>query len=165
MARGAQLEGADAILQRLRELRELSKRAPTSALTAALMVGARLIRDRARANVRVRTGALRRNIVAARGRPRGDESARAVVGIVGGGRAPYARNRRNRRLRRVGRFYQAEGTTYYFRFLELGTRKMRAKPFLTPALATESERAIEAVAKALEPAVNRAIARAGGFRL
>lgn len=56
------------------------------------------------------------------------------VGVRGGARIPYTNNAQNRRAGRVGQTYQADGRVFYWRFLELGTSKQPATPFLRPAL-------------------------------
>ena len=58
------------------------------------------------------------------------------VGVMGGARQKtYVDNRANRRAGRVGATYEVEDAeTFHWRFLELGTRKMRARPFMRPAL-------------------------------
>jgi len=79
------------------------------------------------------------------------------VGILGGAKR-YADTRQNRRAGRVGASYATGGDkgnpggdTFYWRFLEFGTEKMAARPFLRPAL----ERNAQAVTDLLITNVNR----------
>lgn len=62
------------------------------------------------------------------------------LGVMGGAKS-YANTRQNRRQGRVGRTYKTGGSkgnpggdTWYWRFLELGTRRTSAQAFLVPAL-------------------------------
>lgn len=48
---------------------------------------------------------------------------------------------------------------FYFRFLEYGTRKMSARPFLGPAVQTRSAEAIRAFERVVVPMIERAEAR------
>lgn len=56
------------------------------------------------------------------------------VGVKGGAKR-YRDNKANRRSGRVGQSYEGPGKVYYWRFLEFGTSKMAAEPFMRPALA------------------------------
>ena len=51
------------------------------------------------------------------------------------------------------------GDTYYWRFLEFGTRKMRARPFMRPAYFQGVEKAEAAVADELAAGIDRALAQ------
>ena len=62
------------------------------------------------------------------------------VGVRGGAMS-YANTTANRRANRVGETYATAGSkenpggdTFYFRFVETGTSKMAARPFMRPAL-------------------------------
>ena len=65
----------------------------------------------------------------------------------------YADTRRNRRLSRVGKTYYTYGDAYYWRFIEFGTRKMRAKPLLRAAFEAEKGRALEVMKSRLAQAI------------
>lgn len=56
------------------------------------------------------------------------------IGVKGGAKH-YVSNRNNRAAKRVGKRYEGPGNVYYWRFLEFGTSKMKAQPFMRPALA------------------------------
>ena len=67
------------------------------------------------------------------------------VGVRGGAMS-YANTTANRRQNRVGQTYATAGSkenpggdTFYFRFLEFGTSKVPATPFLRPALNNNME--------------------------
>jgi HK97 gp10 family phage protein len=73
------------------------------------------------------------------------------VGVRGGARQ-FANTRANRRKSRVGQTYKTAGDksnpggdTWYWRFIELGTSSVAARPFLQPALANNVQSATDAV--------------------
>ncbi|ATR88045.1 HK97-gp10 family putative phage morphogenesis protein [Acinetobacter baumannii] len=75
-----------------------------------------------------------KEIVVQNGRSRNKNTLVMRVGVRGGARIPYTNNAQNRRSGRVGKTYQTDGRVFYWRFLELGTSKQPATPFLRPAL-------------------------------
>ena len=92
----------------------------------------------ARAKAAVKTGAMKKNIAM---KKMGKKKLRQTGGDVGmsvgirGGAKEYVNNKRNRSAGRVGDTYEHGGNFFYFRFLEFGTSKMNARPFLRPAMA------------------------------
>lgn len=77
------------------------------------------------------------------------------VGVRGGARQ-YGNTRQNRRLNRVGKSYETLGSkgnpggdTWYWRFLEFGTSRSRAQPFLRPALSENIQEVVNKVATEL----------------
>lgn len=95
------------------------------------------------------------------------------VGILGGARAPAnskqalaTERRRQRRgtasLEDLGEIAgkgsaNPGGDTFYWRFVEFGTEKTAAKPFMRPALAQSAQRATDAFTAGLDKVLNRAI--------
>lgn len=80
------------------------------------------------------------------------------VGVLGGARRLYANNKANRRKGIVGQETGGTGgSTWYWRFIELGTSKMRARPFMVPALTANIDRATSAIVSELGPALDRAV--------
>ncbi|ALJ86739.1 HK97-gp10 family putative phage morphogenesis protein [Acinetobacter baumannii] len=75
-----------------------------------------------------------KEIVVQNGRSRNKNTLVMRVGVRGGARIPYTNNAQNRRSGSVGKTYQTDGRVFYWRFLELGTSKQPATPFLRPAL-------------------------------
>jgi len=65
-------------------------------------------------------------------------------------------NLRNRRGEVVGQDYEVDPPEYYWRFLELGTVKMGARPFIGPALAKNKEAARNAMIEILKQRIIRA---------
>lgn len=85
------------------------------------------------------------------------------VGVRGGAKQ-YANTRENRRANRVGQVYKTAGSkgnpggdTWYWRFVELGTSRQRAQPFLQPAMAENVESATDAVVSELSVQIDKAL--------
>lgn len=78
------------------------------------------------------------------------------VGVKGGARR-YTNNARNRAAGRVGQSYEGPGKVYYWRFLEFGTQKMKAQPFMRPALADNVEAVIDTVAAELSNNIDQLV--------
>ncbi|WP_110641012.1 HK97-gp10 family putative phage morphogenesis protein [Salinicola sp. CPA57] len=88
------------------------------------------------------------------------------VGVLGGAMA-YGDTRLNRRKSRVGKEYGTDGSsgnpggdTWYWRFLEFGTSRQRAQPFMRTALASSIDAATAEFVNQYGKAVDRAIKRA-----
>jgi HK97 gp10 family phage protein len=106
-----------------------------------------VVRKAARANARKIDGPSPRSIeknITVQNSPRQGRRAGGIVMRVGvrGGAKQYADTRENTRRRRVGKSYKTlgdatnpGGDTWYWRFIEFGTVKQRARPFLQKALA------------------------------
>ncbi len=134
------------------QLRLLGAQEGKKATAKALRNAAKLVKDAAVSNVMQYDDATTQNKIykniAIRAmtkrklRQRGgtDEYAVGVsIGVLGGAMS-YADSKNNRRLKRAGEMYPTLGSsnnpggdTWYWRFLELGTKRTRAKPFLRPA--------------------------------
>ena len=71
----------------------------------------------------------------------------------------YADTANNRRLKRVGKTYQTRGLAYYWRFLEFGTSKLSAKPFLRPAFEAKKDAAVDAIKAKLAEAIEKTAAK------
>lgn len=79
----------------------------------------------------VRTGALRDNITARRGKPgRGEPNGEIYLVGPRPVKRRYTNNAQNRRKGRAGQKYEAEGRFYYARFLEDGTKYVKASHFI-----------------------------------
>lgn len=78
------------------------------------------------------------------------------VGVLGGA-AKYSNTAANRRKRRVGRTYITPGNVYYWRFLEFGTSKMAARPFMRPALENNVSPATDAITSKLNTAIDKLV--------
>jgi len=116
------VKGADDILQRLKELG--AKAMPET--QQAVAEAAKIIQDEAATRVRKRTGTLAQSITIS-------ESKRKVRKAPG----------------EASVFIGPSKEGYYGLFLELGTSKMPAYPFLVPALKASKARVKEAIAREL----------------
>jgi HK97 gp10 family phage protein len=123
------------------KIKLLNKRLAKKVLSKALTKGARPIVARARSLVPVDTGFIKRAI-GARAR-RNPDGARRDVGVLsdikGGGlsrsnaRASKSPIKRRGKSKSSGLQGFKNSPTFYWRFLEFGTARMSAKPFLRPA--------------------------------
>jgi len=140
-----------------RRLLEFGPKVARNGLRAANFAGAKVFREAAKQSAPVRTGLLKANISAFK-RQSPQNVAKHSVGVRGV-RKKFANTAENRRKRRVGKKYQADGPAFYGRFLEFGTSNMSARPFLRPAFQNNIGNAIDAVkarlAKAIELAARK----------
>lgn len=116
-----------------RALQELAWPAARRALRKGMRKGANVVRDEARAKAPVDTGNLKRRI---RTRERSEEE----------GNMRYA--------------VEIPRNAFYGRFIEYGTSKMAAKPFLRPAAESKTEAAVTAMRDALAEAIEIEMQRA-----
>lgn len=131
----------------LREMTRVLKKLPDKVrkrvVNASLREGARVVQDAAINNAISNfqgEGTLATGIKTARGRPRRFGELRHRVGVSGGARAPAElrpgtarKSRKNTVSTGFVGFDGSDGWLYYWRFLEFGTSKMPARPFLRPA--------------------------------
>lgn len=89
------------------------------------------------------------------------------VGVMGGARQ-YANTKENVRKRRAGATYNTDGSsgnpggdTFYWRFVELGTQKVGARPFMQPALANNTAAATTEFTNQLNGWLDRYFRRQG----
>ena len=145
-----EIEGLGELLRRLEALpREISGK-NGGPVRRALGRAARLVRDEVKKNAPKRTGRLEANIIAARvrdDRPPG-VSERFVVSVRGK-RQRYGNTAENRRSGRVGKTYQRDGEAFYWKFLEFGTQKRAATPFIQPSFAASAQAALDEFSRAL----------------
>lgn len=137
MTEQVSIQGLDGLL---RSLREAPKAIQGRAVQAGMRKGGNVIRDDARRRAPKESGFMASQIVTRRANSRSRQRAGVgqggeyfTVGVKTGRRRKYAKTKRNRRRGRVGKVYEEAGWAYYWRFVEFGTKKMRASPFLTPA--------------------------------
>jgi HK97 gp10 family phage protein len=139
------------------QLRALPEKVAGQALAASVSAGARVIRDEAIQRAPVRTGAMKAQIFTKRVRTDSKFEKLSIVGVRGG-KAKYANNKANRRSGRAGKEYENAGETFYWRFVELGTRKMAAHPFLRPAFDAKQQEAVAAITERLDQRIQKAVA-------
>ncbi|HAV3489946.1 HK97-gp10 family putative phage morphogenesis protein [Acinetobacter baumannii] len=132
-----QIHGLEPALRRMRAIgnEKTVKRIARKAMRQAINIA----RDEARQKVKrlddpTTPEKIWKEIVVQNGRSRNKNTLVMRVGVRGGARIPYTNNAQNRRSGRVGKTYQTDGRVFYWRFLELGTSRQPATPFLRPAL-------------------------------
>ncbi len=108
-----------------------------------------------------------KNIVTKPAKSRSKSYVVMRVGIKGG--AKYADTSVNRRLGRVGQENENAGSksnpggdTWYWRFLEFGTSRTRAKPFLRTAFNSKKDEAEQEFIKSFKEQLNVEISRIRG---
>ena len=125
-------------------LKELGPRVGRKHLRGAASKGATLIRNEARVLAPKDTGEMARDIMVKRERSAGDHIASYSVFVRSG-----------KKSRLAGRKRDMNRDSYYWRFLEFGTRKMPAQPFLRPAFETRKEGAVDAVGAELDKRIQQ----------
>lgn len=141
------IEGLDALRQALLSLPDKLRR---RALRNALAAGARIVRDAAKAGAPVlakpsprrAAGTLRKAITV-----RTSKQARRA-GDVG----VYVNVRP---AKGAARGAKSPSDPFYWRFVEFGTAKMRAQPYLRPAAEAKLQDALEAFERKLGPQIQR----------
>jgi HK97 gp10 family phage protein len=117
-----------------REMQRLSDLLPPATQRAALLDGAKVLRQEVIAASPRRTGALSRSIYARAGSAGAAPAAFVAAAIPGKGR-------------------RMTNNAYYARFLEYGTKKMRAHPFMAVSLELRRSEVLSAIKNRLERAV------------
>jgi HK97 gp10 family phage protein len=129
---------------------EIQKRPLRSAVSA----GAKVIVDEAkRLAPQGETGNLRKALYRYRSRSQSSRGQETFLVGVRKGKKNYVDSAKNRRLNRVGKKYTVEGEAYYWRFIEFGTSKMPARPFLRPAFESKKNQAVETIKNRLAVAI------------
>jgi HK97 gp10 family phage protein len=106
-----------------------------------------------------RTHTLETNMVVNKRRTDGQFMVRYGVRVKSAKKQQYGNTRANRRKRRVGKRFEVEGPAFYGRFLEFGTSKMNAHPFMRPSFGPNVNKALDVfkarMAKGIENAAKR----------
>jgi HK97 gp10 family phage protein len=134
------IEGLDELRRALLQLPKELRKGP---LRSAVSAGARIVQRKAAELAPIDEGTLKKAIYRTRSRE-GSSSVQemAIVGV-----------RYGKRFRRRGL------DAWYWRFIEFGTRKMRARPFMRPAFEQTKPEQLEAIRKRLGAAIERAAAK------
>ena len=146
MADNFRIEGVDAALAKLKNLRDPKK--VKASVRSAGVKAMRIVRDAARNNSRglddpETASTIWKEIVTqySAKQSRGDQVV-VRVGVRGGAK-PQKGNK----------------DTGHWRLLEFGTEKMPAQPFMRPALADNTQEVTDAFVAALEPAIDKQAAK------
>ena len=130
-------------------LRELPERVARNGLRVSVYAGAKVVRDEARARAPKAVQSLGPN------KPPPGTLKRSVImkhirELSGGGRQTfYVLVRHGKKYRNQGKRGNLSQDAWYWRFLEFGTRKMAARPFLRPALESRRREAVDAIKQRL----------------
>lgn len=148
---------ADALV---RDMEKLTVKVRTKTLKRAARAGAAVLQKEAKANAKrfdnpATPAKIWKEVVVRSGSKRQQRKAGGFVFRVGvkGGARQYKNTAENRRKKRVGGSYEGPGKVYYWRFLEFGTSKMPARPFMRSALKDKSQEAIAVAAETLRSGV------------
>lgn len=139
-------------------------------IRTAVRKGAQVVQKEAKVNVRriiaepnkneepsKSTGLLEESIIVKRTQPEGGKLGEAFL-LGPFARLKYAATRLNRRLGRVGKTYDtAIGPAFYAWFLEFGTERMRAHPFVRPAYEAKKTEAIAVIVSEITKGAERAL--------
>jgi len=125
-------------------LRELGPRVGRKHLRASTAKGAAVIRKEARALAPVDTGEMRKDIQIKRERTSGDNVASYSVYTRGGKRSRLAGKARN-----------VDKDSFYWKFVEFGTVRMAAQPFMRPAFEAKKEEAVDALGAELDKRIQK----------
>lgn len=134
-------------------------------LRKALYGASKLIRDDAQSRAPIDTGNLKANVYIYRDRNPQNSGAteRYIIGVRtkrGQKQRLAARGSLNRKLGRVGRNFRLKGDAYYWHFVEFGTEKMNAQPFMRPAFEANKRQAVAVFSAEFEKGVGAAVRRA-----
>lgn len=136
-------------------LKEFGDQIAKRYLRRATFAAAAVFKGAAEEKAPVRTGAMRDAIAVFRRRPPSPDAALYVVGVR---KIKYSRaeKRALRILRKANKTVRVIGDAYYWRFVELGTVKMKARPFMRPAFELKKGEALAAFKESLADGVEKA---------
>lgn len=122
-----------------KKLKEMPVKLARNGLRAAVNAGAEVIRKDAVSRVPVDTGRLKKSIYKKQIREKSNNLQQTF--FVG------ARNGK--------KYRQADKDAYYWRFLEFGTSKLPARPFLRPAFDARKNDAVDAIGRKLKERIDK----------
>lgn len=127
-------------------MRELGPRIARNTLRRSVSSAAAIIRNEAREKSPVDTGEMKKDIMIKRERDtKGEMSARYAVFVRSG-----------KKSRLAGKKRDVNRDSFYWRFVEFGTSKMSAKPFLRPAFEAQKENAVKRIGESLDEGIQKA---------
>jgi HK97 gp10 family phage protein len=139
----------EGLAQLAKALRELPDNVAKNGLRVSVYAGAKVIRDEARLRAPKATeslgqnqpppGTLKRSIIM-KHIPELSNLTRQTF---------FVTVRHGKKFRKQGKSGNLSQDAWYWRFVEFGTRKMRARPFLRPALEAKRREAVEAMKERL----------------
>jgi HK97 gp10 family phage protein len=144
------VDGVKMEIKGLKELSDAMRKLPVNVarngLRRAVSSGAKVIQIEARSRAPVDTGEMRRDIMIKRERStKGEMSAEYSVFVRSGKKSRLAGKKRG-----VAR------DSFYWRFIEFGTKHMGKQPFMRPAFEAKKEVAANTIKKTLAEAIEKA---------
>jgi len=130
----ADLRHVSGLSELTRTLEGMAANVQRNALRRAVSSGAAIIRNEAKERAPVRTGEMRRDIQMKR-----ERTADAQIATY----AVYVRSGKKSRL--AGKARNVERDSFYWRFVEFGTSKQAAQPFMRPAFEAKKNEAVDTI--------------------
>jgi HK97 gp10 family phage protein len=159
MATIVRVEGLKELEKRLKSLAdEIGGKKAAQPVKAALRKAGRIVQKDAQSIVRRKTDLLHDNIIVttAKRQPPGRFAMNVTVRAKA---KKYADNAKNRKAGKVGKKFKDYGALFYGRFLEFGTSKMKAYPFLRPAFERNKGGLPNVIRDELAKAIEKAVQR------
>lgn len=133
-------------------LKQLGPRVAKNALRRAVSSGAAVVRNDARSRAPVDTGEMKKDIQIKREKDeRGSFMAKYAVFVRSG-----------KKSRMSGRARDVQKDSFYWKFLEYGTSKMPAQPFMRPAFEARKEEALKVIGEKLDEGIQKAARELAG---
>lgn len=128
-------------------MRELGARTAKNTLRRAVSAGAAVVRNEARSRAPVDTGEMKKDIQMKREKDQrgGPLAARFSVFVRSG-----------KKSRLAGRARDVQKDSFYWKFVEYGTSKMPAQPFMRPSFESTKEEAVRVIGETLDQGVQQA---------
>ena len=148
-----QVQGLD---QLAKALRELPQRVARNGLRAAVYAGAKVIRDEAKLQAPVATGDLGAN-QPPRGTLKRSVIMKQIPELSGAQKQTFfVTVRHGKKYKKQGKKGNLSQDAWYWRFVEFGTIKMSARPFLRPAFDMKKHEAVTAIKTRLAQRIEQA---------
>ena len=138
-----QIKGLDALAKALKELPD---RVAKNGLRAAVYAGAKVIRDEAKLQAPVATGTMKRAVILKQIPELSSKNKQTFFVTV----------RQGKKYRKQGKKGNLSQDAWYWRFVEFGTVKMSARPFLRPAFDIKKNDALTAIKTRLAERIEQA---------
>jgi HK97 gp10 family phage protein len=122
-------------------MRELPERVAKNALRSAVAAGATVVKNEAKNRAPVDTGEMRRDIQVKRERDSGKGPMVATYSV-------FVRSGKKSRLSGAKRDVSKD--SWFWRFVEFGTKNMAARPFMRPSFESKKEEAVKRIAEKLD---------------
>jgi HK97 gp10 family phage protein len=147
------LEGLSDLLAKLKALPAEIGSKGGGPLRLALFTATKLMRDDAQMRAPVDTGRLQRNVIAFRDRDPRSSGVTEQYGIT------FRRGKQGRERKSYHTSARGEKDAWYGRFVEFGTSKTPAQPFLRPAFEARKRDSAEAFRSKLAAAIAAAVVK------